>query len=77
MNGFIYTLLIFFLGFCMVCGTASAQEDWMPDPNLLRAVKKNLQIPNNIPLTPPDMHRLPGLVSITVNQNCYFNFDMI
>ena len=30
----------------MVCGTASAQEDWMSDPNLLRAVKKNLQIPS-------------------------------
>ena len=36
----------------------------MPDPNLRRAVKRKLQIPNNIPLTPPDMLRLHDLVSI-------------
>ena len=45
-------------------GVTSAQEEWMPDPNLRQAVRKKFEIPDNIPLTPPDMHRLHDLVSI-------------
>ena len=56
--------LCFLLGFYIICGTASAQENWMPDPNLRQAVRKKLGTPDNIPLIPQDMRRLYDLVSI-------------
>ena len=57
---------IFTVYLCIVitCSVASAQEEWMPDPNLRQAVRKKLGIPDNILLTPPDVHRLHDLVSI-------------
>ncbi|MCE2415048.1 leucine-rich repeat domain-containing protein [Candidatus Poribacteria bacterium] len=60
----IYTLLVFVMGGCIVCGAASAQEAWMPDENLQQAVRKKLGIPEHIPLIPPEIHRLHDLVSI-------------
>lgn len=38
--------------------------DWMPDPNLQHAVRRELKIDNDIPLLIPDLQRLYGLVSI-------------
>ena len=57
----IYILLIFFIGPCIVCGTASAQDEWMPDPNLRQAVQAALELPDDIPLTQLEMKRLTGL----------------
>ena len=35
----LYTLIVCFIGICILCGVASAQAGWMPDPNLRRAVR--------------------------------------
>lgn len=42
-------------------GIASAQEEWMPDPNLRQAVRDELGLPNEIPLQPAEMLRLTRL----------------
>lgn len=61
----VYTYILYFLFlFGIACSMSSAQDEWMPDPNLQQAVRKKLEIPDNILLTPPDMHRLHDLVSI-------------
>ena len=45
----------------MVCGAASAQEDWMPDPNLRQAVREELGLLDEMPLTQPVMNQLTAL----------------
>lgn len=57
----IYTLLLFFMGICIICGSASAQEEWMPDANLRRAVRESLELPDDVLLTPLEMKRLMEL----------------
>ena len=54
-------LLVSFIGICVVCGAASAQEEWMPDPNLRQAVRDQLALPADQPLLKTDMKRLTGL----------------
>ena len=39
----------------------SAQEHWMPDPNLRQTVRKQLNLPDEILLTPQEMKRLTWL----------------
>ena len=41
---------------------AENEEDWMPDPNLRRAVREKLQFPDGIPILPADMVELYDLV---------------
>ena len=41
---------------------AENEEDWMPDPYLERAVRKNLGIPDTIPIHPTDMAGLNHLI---------------
>ena len=43
-------------------GVTSAQEEWMPDPNLRRAVREKLNLPQNTPLTVLHLERLHDLV---------------
>ena len=61
MNRFIHCLY-FFIGVYLVCGVASAQEDWMPDANLRQAVREKLNLPKNTPLTTLHLERLYDLV---------------
>lgn len=42
-------------------GVASAQEEWMPDPNLQQALREVLELPDEIPLTQIEMQRLTRL----------------
>ena len=42
-------------------GITSAQEDWMPDPNLRQAVRDTLGLPDETPLTQAEMQRLTRL----------------
>ena len=53
--------LCVFVVFSIVDGIASAREDWMPDPNLRRAVREALKLPNDVLLTQLEMKRLTGL----------------
>ena len=55
----IWTLIVIVLS--LVCGIASAQEEWMPDANLRQAVRDQLTLPANRPLLKADMKRLTGL----------------
>ncbi len=52
------------LCFLIVCGVASAQEEWIPDPNLRWAVRKALGLPDGLPLTQPVMNQLRGLKAV-------------
>ena len=54
---------IFIIGLCVfvVCSVASAQAEWMPDPNLRQAVREALDLPNDTPLTQLVMNQLIGL----------------
>ena len=54
----IYVLLILFF-VSSVCA-----QNWIPDENLRRVVRKKLRIPNGIPMVTQDMFRLYDLVSI-------------
>ena len=51
---------IFLICLCLliVCGVASAQEEWMPDPNLRQAVREVLRLPNDVPIMDADMAKL-------------------
>lgn len=55
----IWTRIVIVLS--LVCGIASAQEDWMPDANLRQAVRDQLALPAERPLLKADMKRLTGL----------------
>ena len=45
----------------IVCSVASAQEDWMPDPNLRQAVRETLELPDDVLLTQLEIKRLTKL----------------
>ena len=53
--------VIFLFLFSVVCGTALAQEEWMPDANLRQALRVALELPDDAPLTQPIMNQLTGL----------------
>jgi len=50
-----------FILFGVVCSVASAQEEWMPDPNLRQTVREVLELPDEILLTQAAMRRLTRL----------------
>ena len=47
--------------FCFSVATFAQEENWMPDPNLRQAVRQELEIDTNIPLTKADMLQLAAL----------------
>ena len=53
----LYPLILFGI----VCSVVSAQEEWMPDPNLQQAVRDQLALPGDKPLLKTDMKHLTGL----------------
>ena len=57
---------IFIIGLCVLvmCSVASAQEEWMPDPNLRQAVRAALELPDGVPLTQPVMNQLTELEAV-------------
>ncbi len=57
---FRYHLYIFIL-LGIACSIASAQEEWIPDPNLRQAVREALELPDEIPLTQLEIKRLTAL----------------
>ena len=50
-----------FIIFAYWCSTVSAQVVEIPDPNLEGAIREALELPDEIPLTQPEMLRLTGL----------------
>ena len=59
----IYTYhLCILIVFGVMSGVASAQDEWMPDPNLRQAVREKLNLPQNTPLTVLHLKQLYGLV---------------
>ena len=47
-------------------GTAFAQEEnWMPDPNLRKAIRETQDVPENVPLTIRDLQKMTGLVVLS------------
>ena len=68
-NGFLSTIL--FTGLLLIAtlvGITYAQDetDWMPDAHLEKAVREELEIPDEIPMHPGDMARLHGLRLIEI-----------
>ena len=64
-NGFISTVMLtILLLLAALGGITHAQDakDWMPDPNLRRAVREKLETPDAIPMLPADLMRLYDLV---------------
>ena len=53
--------LCVFVVFGIASGVTSAQEEWMPDPNLRQAVREALELPDEIPLTQLLMNQLMKL----------------
>ena len=56
-----YSLCILIM-FGIACGVTSAQEEWMPDPNLRQAIREKLHLPKNTPLTTFHLEPLHDLV---------------
>ena len=54
--------LCILIAFGVARGVASAQEEWMPDPNLRQAVREKLNLPGNKSLTVLHLERLHDLV---------------
>ena len=50
--------------FSITSGIVSAQEDWMPDPSLRKAVREALKLPDDIPLTHLTMTPLTELGAV-------------
>lgn len=50
--------------FSITSGIVSAQEDWMPDPSLRKAVREALKLPDDIPLTHLTMTPLTELDAV-------------
>jgi len=68
-NGFLSTIIL--TGLLLITtlgGITHAQdaEDWMPDPNLRQAVRKALEIPDEIPIHPGDIAGLHNLFLIEI-----------
>ena len=53
--------LCVFVIFGIASGVTSAQEEWMPDPNLRQVVQEALELPDEIPLTQIEVQRLTRL----------------
>ena len=53
--------LCVFVVFGIASDVTSAQEEWMPDPNLWQAVREALELPDEVPLTQLLMDQLTGL----------------
>ena len=53
--------LCVFVVFGIANGVPLAQNEWMPDPNLRQAVRKALELSDEIPLTQPIMNQLTRL----------------
>ena len=63
-NGFISTVMLIGLLLIATLGGithAENEEDWMPDAHLEQAVRKRLEIPDEIPMLPADMAELYDL----------------
>ena len=56
--------LCVFVVFGVASGVTSAQEKWMPDPNLRQAVRKSLELPADALLTQLEMKGLTGLDAV-------------
>ncbi len=58
--------LVYRYGLCILivfgvaCSVASAQEEWMPDPNLRQVIREALELPDAVLLTQLEMKRLTG-----------------
>jgi len=57
----IYIVCLVLILFGVASSIGIAQEEWMPDPNLRRAVREALELPDEIPLTQLEMQRLTSL----------------
>ena len=55
--------LCVFIIFCVANSIASAQEEWMPDPNLRQAAREALELPDEVPLTQLIMSQLTWLAA--------------
>ena len=55
-----YCLYVFIV-LCVSCITLAQEVHWMPDANLRQAVREQLKLPVDIPLTQLEMKRLTGL----------------
>ena len=53
--------LCFLLGFCIVCGTTSAQAEWMPDANLRQVVREALGLSGDKSFKPEHLLQLTEL----------------
>ncbi len=53
--------LYVFVIFLVAGGVTSAQDEWMPDPNLRQAVREALELPDGTPLTQPIINQLTEL----------------
>ena len=62
LHRFLFLALIFFF---IVCSLAHA-ADWLPDVHLERAVREELEIPDEIPIHPGDMAGLHNLIVIEI-----------
>ena len=51
-------LLVFLVAVTVLIPDVSAQEVDIPDPNLERAIRENLALPDEVPITQPLMHQL-------------------
>ena len=60
--GYLCILIVF-----GITGIASAQVDWMPDPNLRQTVREKLNLPRNTPLTVLHLEHLYDLVILESN----------
>ena len=57
--------LCVFVIFGIASGVTSAQEEWMPDPNLRQAIRETQELLENVPLTIKDLQNLFGLVVLS------------
>ena len=55
-----YSLCVFIM-FGIACSVFSAQEEWIPDPNLRQAIREALKLPADSPLTKEKMQQLTHL----------------
>ena len=63
MNTFTSRCLCSFIALCIWGGVASAQIVEIPDPNLRQAIREALALPDEIPITEPEMLRLTGFAA--------------
>ena len=59
--------LLLLLGLCIISVASAQEEQWMPDPVLRKAIRQELKIDADTPLTKADMPRLLVLASNRVD----------